>query len=169
LLRENYRTRQYEDALQKLEETAAAKEQVHHALELTAAALRESESRLERELAAMQQLQSAGALLVSGSNGNVQALYQKIVEAAAVILQSDCASMQMLFPERGAVGELRLLASQGFDPEAIKFWEWVRADSASTCGAALKSQTRVIVPDVEQCDFMAGTDDRSTYLHAGIR
>src|SRR6185437_15283344 len=54
-------------------------------------------------------------------------------------------------------------------PEAIKFWEWVRADSASTCGAALKSQTRVIVPDVEQCDFMAGTDDRSTYLHAGIR
>lgn len=46
LLRENYRTRQYEEAVQKLEQTAAAKEQAYRELQQTAAALRESETEL---------------------------------------------------------------------------------------------------------------------------
>jgi PAS domain S-box-containing protein len=45
LLRENLRTRQYEDAVLKLEETARAKEEVHRELQESSAALRENEER----------------------------------------------------------------------------------------------------------------------------
>jgi|GEM_PF-2264928 len=45
LLRENYRTRQYEDTVLKLEEVAKAKEQAHGELQQVAAALRESEGK----------------------------------------------------------------------------------------------------------------------------
>jgi PAS domain S-box-containing protein len=75
----------------------------------------------------------------------------------------------MLYPERGEGGELRLLAFRGFNPEAARFWEWVRADSASSCGAALRSGSRVIVPDVDTSELMAGTDDLETYRQTGIR
>ena len=45
LLRENYRTRQYEDAVLKLEEVAKAKEQAHQELQQSTTALRESEGK----------------------------------------------------------------------------------------------------------------------------
>jgi hypothetical protein len=77
-------------------------------------------------------------------------------------MRSEYASMQMLYPERGSGGELRLLAFRGFNPQAARFWEWVRADSESTCGAALRTGKRVIAADVETCDFMAGTEDQKT-------
>jgi signal transduction histidine kinase/FixJ family two-component response regulator len=130
-------------------------------------ALRESEERLSAELAAAQQLQVISAELIREQG--IEGLYDKLVEAAATIMRSEYASMQMLYPERGSGGELRLLAFRGFNPQAAKFWEWVRADSESTCGAALRTGKRVIAPDVEICDFMAGTEDLKTYLQTGIR
>jgi len=89
-------------------------------------ALRESEERLSAELEATQQLQGISAELIAEQG--VERLYDKLVEAAAAIMRSDYASMQRLYPERGQGGELRLLAFRGFDPQAAKFWEWVRAD-----------------------------------------
>ena len=83
-------------------------------------------------------------------------------------MRSDFASMQMLYPERGQGGELRLLAFRGFNPEAAKFWAWVRADSGCSCGEALRTGRRCVVADVESCEFMAGTEDRATYLQTGI-
>lgn len=130
-------------------------------------ALRASEAHLKADLAANRQLQTISAELVR--EDGAEDLYQKIVEAAAALMGSDCASMQMLHPERGICGELRLLASRGFTPQAAQFWEWVRADSESSCGMALRTRQRAIASDVESCDFMAGTDDRTTYLQAGIR
>lgn len=56
-----------------------------------------------------------------------------------------------------------------FDPDAVKFWEWVRADSGCTCGEALRTRRRAIASDVETCVFMAGTPDREAYLQAGMR
>jgi PAS domain S-box-containing protein len=91
------------------------------------------------------------------------------MDAAVVVMRSDFASLQMLYPERGEGGELRLLAFRGFNPQAAQFWEWVRADSESTCGVALRTGKRVSAPDVRRCDFMAGTQDLETYLQTGIR
>ena len=84
-------------------------------------------------------------------------------------MRSDYASMRMLFPERGSSGKLRLLAFRGFNPEAAQFWEWVRADSKSTCGIALRDKHRVIAPDIATCNFMAGSEDQQIYLQTGIR
>ena len=84
-------------------------------------------------------------------------------------MRSDFASLQMLYPERGSAGELRLLAFRGFNPEAAKFWEWVRADSECSCGEALRTRQRVIVPDAETCGYMVGTEDLETFRRTGIR
>jgi PAS domain S-box-containing protein len=129
-------------------------------------ALRESEARLTAELADIKLLQSISAQLIHEEN--VEALYDNIIDAAMALMQSDMASMQMLYPERETGGELHLVAFRGFNPHAAKFWEWVRIDSESSCGAALRTGRRVIVPDVEQCVFMAGTKDLTTYLQTGI-
>lgn len=167
LLRENFRTRQYEDAVQKLEEVGKAKDQAHKELQYAAAALRENQEHLANELAASQQLQAASASLIEG--GDSGALYQKIINAAVAIMRSDFASLQMFYPERGSGGELRLLAFRGFNPEVASFWEWVRPASKCTCGVALQRGERVIVPDIEACDFMAGGDDLKAYRDTGIR
>jgi two-component sensor histidine kinase len=140
--------------------------QSRQAVETTNVALRDSEDRLAKELAAMRQLQGVSALLIEG--GDSDALYQKIVDAAVAIMSADFASMQVYHPERGREGELRLFAFRGFNPLAAKFWEWVRADSGSACAAVMRYGRRVIVPDVEKCDFMAGTDDLQTCLQSGI-
>ncbi len=129
--------------------------------------LRASESRLGAELADMRRLQELSAELVREEDP--QALYEKIIDAAVGIMRSEFASVQMLYPERGSGGELRLLAFRGFKPEAAKFWEWVRADSRSTCGEALRTGRRSIAPDVELCAFMAGSEDLAMYLQTGIR
>ena len=118
------------------------------------------------QLADVELLQGLSAQLLQEEH--VAGLYEKLIDAAVAILRSDYASMQMLYPERGKSGELRLLAFRGFNAQAAKFWEWVGVDSGSTCSVALRSGERVIVPDVERCDFMAGTDDLATYLQTGI-
>ena len=131
-------------------------------------ALRVSEAQLQTELTDTKLLQGISAQLVQEEN--VESLYEKILDAAVSIMRSDFASLQMLFPERGAGGELRLLAFRGFSPQAAAFWEWVGFDSAgSTCGAALRTSERVTATDVEKCDFMTGTEDRAMYLQTGIR
>ena len=93
-------------------------------------------------------------------------LNEKILDAAVTIMGSDFASMQMFYPERR---ELRLLAYRGFNPTAAAFWEWVRPGSGSTCGVALATGNRSVVPDIEWSDFMAGSEDLETYRQTGIR
>jgi signal transduction histidine kinase/ActR/RegA family two-component response regulator len=100
---------------------------------------------------------------------DADALYAKVLDAAVTIMASDFGSLQMFHPERGPAGELQLLACHGFDPETVKFWEWVRADSNCSCAAALRTGQRAVISDVEKCDFMAGTQDLASYLRAGMR
>lgn len=94
--------------------------------------------------------------------------YEMIVDAAVTLMRADYASLQKLYPERGTGGELRLLAFRGFDPQAAAFWEWVRADSKSTCGMALRRHQRVVAPDIATCEFMADSEDQRVFLQNGI-
>ena len=98
--------------------------------------------------------------------GNLDSLYNRMLDAAMSVMSSDMASMQLLDPERN---QLRLLAWKGFHPQSAVFWKWVYLDSASTCGLALFAGSRVVVPDVETCDFMAGTADLDEYRRSKIR
>jgi len=129
-------------------------------------ALRRSEQNLAVELDAAQHLQRISAQLIRADD--IETLYEQILDTAVAILHADFASIQMLYPERGTGGELRLLGYRGFNAQAAKFWEWVRPASRSACGVALHTGQRVVVPDVQQCDFMAGSDDLETYLQTGI-
>lgn len=132
------------------------------------AALRASEAALTadlaRDLADTQQLQRISTWLIQ--EGDLDGLYKQILDAAIAVMRSNMGSMQMLYPERN---ELRLLAWKGFDPASAAFWEWVRVDTATSCAVALHTGERVIVPDVENCDFMAGTQDLEYSRLSGIR
>jgi PAS domain S-box-containing protein len=97
---------------------------------------------------------------------SLHSLYNRILDAAIRLMSADMASMQVFNVERGA---LQLLAWTGFHPESACFWEWVRFDSGSTCGLAISSGCRVVVPDIETCAFMAGTADLDEYRRSKIR
>ncbi len=109
---------------------------------------------------------ASNPILAAGTNPWTSS--ERIVDVAVALMRADYASMQMLFPERGRGGELRLLAFRGFNPEAARFWEWVRADSKSTCGIALRDTRRVVAADIRSCDFMADSEDQQIYLQTGI-
>jgi GAF domain-containing protein len=123
---------------------------------------------LQSNFAAKSKLNGNGRQPADNQTTVFASSYEKIVDDAVAVMRSEYASVQMLFPERGTGGELRLLAFRGFNPEAAKFWEWVRADSKSTCGIALRETRRVVAPDIAACDFMADSEDQQVYLQTGI-
>lgn len=125
-----------------------------------------STKELEAELADARLLHRLSIELIQ-EDGTV-GLYKKIVKAAVAIMRSQYASMQMLYPDDGTIGKLRLLASSGFSPEAEKFWEWVYRHTGSSCGAALRAQDRVIIPNFETCEFMQDAPTLPIFLGAGI-
>jgi signal transduction histidine kinase len=120
-----------------------------------------------RELVAMQHLQEVSTRLIQGDV--VADLYDPIMDAAVAIMGSDFATLQMLYPDVGRAGELRLIAHRGLTPEAARTWEWVRADQSTSCGAALRLGRRYIVTDTETSDLLAGTEDLDAYRQAGIQ
>ena len=75
----------------------------------------------------------------------------------------------MFYPYRGSAGELHLLAHLGFTPQAAEFWEWIGVESYSSCAAAMRTQQRVIVSDVEHYDDLVGTADLAMFRETGIR
>jgi PAS domain S-box-containing protein len=129
--------------------------------------LHDRDAELAEELAATRLLQSLSVEMAH--EVDVEAVYEKILDALKTIMRSEFASMQQYFPHLGAHGELKLLGFRGFNREAAKFWTWVRADSSCTCGVALVKRQRVIAPDVEKAPYMAGTPDLASYLQTGIR
>lgn len=127
-------------------------------------ALRESEERLAVELADTKNLQAVSGQLIR--ENDINALYEKVIDAAIGLMRSDASSLQIFRREKNA---MQLLAWKGFAPESAAFWEWVSPDGKSTCGAAVGIGERVIVPDVEACDFMCGTEDLEHFHLSGIR
>ena len=98
--------------------------------------------------------------------GDLQAFCGRVIDAAAQLLHADFASIQTTVPAKPA---LQLIAARGFVPEATAFWQRVDAGSSSSCGQALRRGQRIIVPDVERNEFLAGTDDLRHMRLCGIR
>jgi signal transduction histidine kinase len=127
---------------------------------------RKSTKQLEAELADAHLLHRLSIELIQ--EDGIDGLYKKIVEAAVAIMRSQYASMQMLYPDPGKVGKLRLLASSGFSPEAEQFWEWVYHHTGSSCGAALRAQERAIITNFATCELMKDAPTLPVFLEAGI-
>ena len=119
---------------------------------------------LNSKVDASLRLQEISTLLIQ--EGNLDALYERVLDAAVCLLRADVGSMQKYDPERD---ELRLLASRGFPAEAIAFWDRVNRNSGTSCGLALSVGHRVVVPDVECADFMAGSADLEVARQVGLR
>lgn len=127
-------------------------------------ALRESEERLAAELAAMRRLQETSTQLIR--EDDVGALYEQILDAAVAIMRSDMASMQIVDEAEDA---LRMLSWRGFEPEFGKTFELNRPDTKTSCSVARRLHHRVVVPDVETCDFIVGTAALEDHRKTGIR
>jgi PAS domain S-box-containing protein len=128
------------------------------------AALRQSEQRLADEVAAAKTLQAISTRLISESTP--ECLYEQILGAAIELMASDAASVQMLAADHT---HLRLLGSRNFHADSAAFWQCVEVGAGSSCSKALTENARVVVADVEACEFMAGTPDQQEYRRSGIR
>src|SRR5262249_3017164 len=123
-------------------------------LEAANEALCRSEQLLAVEVEAAQRLQQVATQLITAEG--TQALYEQILDTAQSLVHADFASIQIFHQERG---ELRLLGHRGFNAKAAKRWEWVSSSTRTTCGWALRTGGRVVVPDVRTCEFIAGSED----------
>lgn len=121
---------------------------------------------LETELADARLLHRLSIELIQ--EDGIAGLYKKIVEAAVAIMRSQYATIQMLFPDDGAIGKLRILACSGFTPEAEKYWEWVYSHTGSSCGEVLRTGKREVVPDYRTCEFMRGQPTLAIFIDGGI-
>ena len=120
--------------------------------------------RVELGLDAALQLQKISTSLIP--EGNIDILYGDVLDAAISLMSADMGSMQVFMPQRD---ELRLLVNRGFHPESEAFWEYVRIDSTCSCGLALLSGARAILPDIETCEPAIGAGDLAAYRRSGIR
>ncbi|HEX5452989.1 MAG TPA: GAF domain-containing protein [Stellaceae bacterium] len=126
----------------------------------------EADRALAADLGATKHLQSISTELLRDQP--IQALYDRLVEAAAAIMHSDCATMQVLDPDRNG-GELLMVRCHGLDSAAAEYWQRVGTHQKSTCGLMLHSRRRVIVPDFLECAAMAGSADLAALSESGIR
>lgn len=127
-------------------------------------ALRESQARLARELDGMELLQALSSGLLDGDGG--AALHQRVVDAAAALMQASGASLQRFDP---ATSSLELVAMRGFDAEACAYWQRVDVRGVSSCGDALRTGTRCIVDDTATRAALIGTSDVAHYMRCGVR
>lgn len=134
--------------------------------ELMQAELQQSKSEIEDELTDARLLQKLSMELIHEEE--TSGLYQKIMDAAVVTMQSQYASMQVLYEGSDGYDRLKLLASSGFSPEAKDYWEWVYHNTDSSCGAAYRAGKRIIITNMAECDFMQGTVTLPIYLDGGI-
>jgi len=126
------------------------------------AALRSTEGRLAKDLASMSELHSVVRDLVGSSEP--QALYDRIVRAAALLMRADAASLQVLGPQDKL---LRLIAHRGIPPSAVGQWEQVSLKDAGVAGRAHAAADRVCVEDIDT--FAAPPGETLVYRLANFR
>jgi len=103
------------------------------------------------------------------NENNVQGIYEKFIDVVMEIMSSDFASMQLLH-DSDEGKKLHLIANRGFNELAKEAWEWIFFKSSyTTCGEALRKGERVIVTDVDKCEFMEGTKDLEIYRKLGSK
>jgi signal transduction histidine kinase/ActR/RegA family two-component response regulator len=126
--------------------------------------LRDSQDQLQMDLADSQLLQRVSAEFIR--EGDEQSLYDTIIDAATVIMQSQFASMQIFDPESR---ELRALNVRGFDAQMMELWKSVSLDSSRICAKVMGTGEWVMVSDVNASDLLTGSEDREVFLRLGVR
>lgn len=116
-----------------------------------------------KELEDSKKLQKISKHLIE--KNDVGSLYDALLMSAIDIMDADCASIQVLLPEKN---DLYLLAHIGFHPLSAKHWEYVGISSSSTCGKALSSGERIVVSDIKHSFIKSGKEDFEAYRLSDI-
>jgi GAF domain-containing protein/DNA-binding CsgD family transcriptional regulator/DNA-binding Lrp family transcriptional regulator len=122
------------------------------------------EQELEGELAATRELQKISTELIG--KDDVEALSERVLDAAVEIVDADFASIQLYDPDRDS---LELVSHREFNEEVKAAWEHVTPGHGTTCGMALQTGERVVVPDLETDDDIVATEELENYRQTGIR
>jgi serine/threonine-protein kinase RsbW len=123
-----------------------------------------AERAMQRDLDDAAALQEVSNQLIQ--EDDVEALFARILDAAITFARADAGSMQLLDSE---TGELELLDLRGFHPDSAEYWGHIHDHSVTSCGEALRTGERVVVPDFELADWLAGTRDLDLYRQSGLR
>src|SRR5262249_11101873 len=119
---------------------------------------------LATELDALSRLQQVSTRLVQLTDR--KALLLEIVDAAIALTGSDMGNIQLRDPQSGI---LKIVASRGFEPPFLEFFNAVRDGDAAACGAALQSGERVVIEDVTASPVFVGTPALDVVLAAGVQ
>jgi PAS domain S-box-containing protein len=141
----------------ELESLRRQKQQLEH----------EIDERLQHDLADSRLLHDISNELISEQR--IDGLYDKIIDAAVRLMRASGGSMQQLVRAPDGGKGLGFLRARGLTDEAREFWKIVRPHDGTSCGEALVTGQRVVVPDVARCAFMAGTKDLPMLLECGVR
>jgi two-component system CheB/CheR fusion protein len=126
-------------------------------------ALRQSQKQLAAELASMARIQEVSTRLVQA--GDSTPLLLEIVDAAIAVTGADMGNIQLLDPDANT---LKIVASRGFEPQYLEFFNSVHEGEAA-CGAALQKRERVVINDVTTSPIFVGTPALDVQLAAGVR
>ena len=129
-----------------------------------AARRREADAGVEGDLHTMARLRDLGTLCAREGE-DVPRCLGAIVEAAIAIMQADKGNIHLL--DRKSGGPV-IAAQQGFGPAFLSFFEGLRAEDSS-CGAAMRSGSRVVVEDVRESDIFRGQPSLQIVLDAGVQ
>ena len=112
---------------------------------------KQAEIAMAADLEDTQKLREVASLVFSA--GDIQAVYEVIVDAAIAFMRADAGTVQILDE---TTHELVLLAGRGFDQDMVKHFYRVNAASATSCGIVLSKGERTFihfdVPDVPDPD-----------------
>ncbi|WP_177200791.1 GAF domain-containing protein [Roseateles sp. YR242] len=124
----------------------------------------QTEVLIKRELKDTRRLRDVAAALL-GPDGNFDALYKEILDAAIEMSDADAGTIQLLEP---ASQTLNMLASRGIERGMLDHFACVDASSGSPCGVALATRKRSFVefdaPDAPDID-----GSNRMHLAAGLR
>jgi signal transduction histidine kinase/CheY-like chemotaxis protein len=98
--------------------------------------------------------------------GDVQTLYQHILDTALALTQADMASLQVFHSERG---EFRLIAWKGHTASPASFLDCVRPEADGPYAIAMRNGTRVFVADIDESAFSGSCREIDGFRAAGIR
>jgi PAS domain S-box-containing protein len=125
---------------------------------------KEIEEELAAELEAIKRLQEVSTQITEENEDDV--LYESVLDTAMDLMNAEFGTIQRLDPQ---AYELDMLSYREFTAETISQWDRVDTETASSCGKALQTEERVIIPDVETCEFIEQGEDLEAFTRIGIQ
>ena len=95
-----------------------------------------------------------------------EANLDRFLRLAMYATGADCGNVQLF---DSSVGALRLVTHSGFGCEFLEYFHTVKQEDRCACAGALRTSSRLIIPDVATHPAFSNSPAKSVLLRAGIR